>query len=75
MGYDLDRYEDERELHFFEDDGALHFCLGNGNRYCVYLGQDMSRSEYIDYCNERAVAIAKEYGMKPKKMSVKAWLR
>lgn len=31
--------------------------------------------KYIDHCNERAVAIAKEYGMKPKKMSVKAWLR
>lgn len=31
--------------------------------------------QYIDHCNERAVDIAKQYGMRPKKMSVKAWLR
>jgi len=31
--------------------------------------------EYIDYCNERAVDIAKKYGMKPKKMNVKAFMR
>lgn len=31
--------------------------------------------KYIDHCNERAVAIAKEFGMKPKKMSVKAFIR
>ena len=30
---------------------------------------------YIDLCNQRAVAIAKEYGMRPKKMHVKAFLR
>ncbi len=30
---------------------------------------------YIDHCNEVAIRIAKEHGMKPKKMSVKAWLR
>lgn len=32
-------------------------------------------TEYINFCNERAVAIAKEFGMKPKKMSVKAYMR
>ena len=31
--------------------------------------------EYIDYCNERAVDMAKKYGMKPKKMNVKAFMR
>lgn len=52
MGYDLDRYEDEGEARFFEDDGSLHFRLGNGNRYCVYLGQDMSRSEFNRRVNQ-----------------------
>jgi hypothetical protein len=32
-------------------------------------------TEYINFCNERAVVIAKEFGMKPKKMSVKAYMR
>lgn len=30
---------------------------------------------YIDHCNEAAVRIAKEFGAKPKKMSVKSFLR
>lgn len=30
---------------------------------------------YIDACNEAAKRIAKEFGTKPKFMSVKAWLR
>lgn len=34
-----------------------------------------SVTEYIDFCNERAVAIAKEYGMKPRKMSVNSYMR
>jgi hypothetical protein len=48
----------------------------------LYAAGDISYEEmvavakqYIDACNEVAIRIAKEYGMKPKLMSVKAWLR
>lgn len=30
---------------------------------------------YIDFANELAVDIAKRYGMRPKKMNVKAYMR
>jgi len=42
------------------------------------IGYDVARracQEYIDFCNETAKRIAKEYGMKPKLMSVKAYMR
>jgi hypothetical protein len=40
-----------------------------------YATMRTAAEAYINFCNERAAALAAKHGMKPKLMSVKAWLR
>lgn len=59
------------ELRTLAEQAKYQYAIGNID----YEEMVSVAQAYIDHCNERAVAIAKEYGMKPKLMSVKAWLR
>ena len=60
-----------KELRDTAEQAKYQYAIGN----ISYEEMVSVAQKYIDYCNERAVVIAKQFGMKPKKMSVKAWLR